>query len=229
MRSAPSSHADASHGQQIRMGHAEVHYREAHAVWEKLEKKFTNLRGMSFGWLVRLNSERINSKRFIRLTKKAERYGLPALFSPLTVPQLAMLQERSAINLKMASDALRLYVVINVSIPVALFVLVNQLAPTFFARLFGTIEPISILFIAISFIATLMITTWYAYAGVHQARDLNYLLVNELASARLIERSQARDDRNGYEPDPDDPDTDDFGAADNEIDPGLIDGTGSLT
>lgn len=187
---------------------AETEHAEAMAVWDQLEKLFSNFRGMSFGWIIRFNSERINAKRFRRLARKGQSYGLPALLSGLSFRQLVMLQERSAINLKMASDALRLYIVVNVSAPAGTLLISNQLAPSFFPRLLGLIEPIMVLGMVIGFILTLILTTWYAYAGVHQARDLSYLLASEVASARLIERAHAVGPLLEDDADPDDPDAD---------------------
>ena len=156
-------------------------------VWTELERLFSNARGMSLSpvWFSGVG-ERMGGKRLVRLEQRRIAILLDKAIEPLTLSQVIYLKERSAINLRMASDAMRLFLVANVSVPLGLIIVLNALAPTFISRLLVSI-PSTPMFVAfLTVIILLVCTAWYAYAGLHQARDLYHLLSDAVARRRLF-------------------------------------------
>lgn len=94
---------------------------------------------------------------------------------------IAPLLVRSEVNLEQALSAFRLTLVVNISIPLGLVVLINQLAPGAIANLFVETPAVAVLGPLAVMLALLITAMWYAYAGALAARDLNHLLRLRLA------------------------------------------------
>ncbi len=126
-------------------------------------------------------SSRSGPLRVARLEACRPAKRLRAILSDLGPADIERLLVRSEVNLEQAISAFRLTLVANISIPVGLVVLINQLAPGAIGNLIAQTPALAILLPLSLTLALLITVMWYAYAGALAARDLNHLLRLRLA------------------------------------------------
>lgn len=153
-------------------------------AWTEIAQAFSNRAFMKYNptWLWGI-SARSGPRRIARLEGSRSAIHLQKILADLGNAEIASLLVRSEVNLEQALSAFRLTLVVNISIPLGLMVLINQLAPGAIGNLLAEtpVEAILVpLFLALGLLITSM---WYAYAGALAARDLNHLLRLRLADA----------------------------------------------
>ncbi|MFN7054519.1 hypothetical protein [Hyphomonas sp.] len=157
----------------------------ADALWPAIAKAFSNGAFMTFnpGWLgVSGVSSRAGPDRMARLTGSRPARRLAAIVSDLSGRDLTHLLVRSEINLEQALAALRMTLIANISIPLGLFLLANQLAQGSLVAIIADAPVLAILIPFAMAFSLLGAAMWYAYGGVVAARDLNHLLRLHLAA-----------------------------------------------
>ena len=152
------------------------------SAWRAAEKVFANRRAMRpsaahFYGLV----ERTHPNRMGKLLNAQKARAVSDIFQKLDDRQLGQFRTMAFVNLEQATSAMRLNVIGNISIPVGFLVLVNQLLPNRLGLFISEIGAEALLFICSVVLALLVVTMWYAYAGVLQARDLYHLTLIETA------------------------------------------------
>lgn len=157
-------------------------------VWTEAAKLYANQRGMKLSRAAWAGlPERLLPDRLAKLTGKQSAKRVSHLLSLLSDSDLRLFHTRAAINVEQAVAAIRLFLIFNISGPVGLVVLITALVPggtldAFFSspgRLLGGLVGVAI---AVPFLTWMI---WFAFAGVHQARDLYHLATLEMAKRGL--------------------------------------------
>lgn len=156
----------------------------AETLWPEIARAFSNRAFMraSPSWLSGL-ADRAGASRLQRLQATRPAKALKRLISGLDPVQLQRLLVYSEVNQEQATSALRLTLIANISIPVGLLVLFNQVLPGSIQAFVATLPEIAIVAPLVAVISLLVGVLWFAYAGVDAARDLNHLLRLKLADA----------------------------------------------
>ena len=159
------------------------------AVWDEATALYANRRGMraSGAWAVGM-SARAHGGRLAQMRARPAAKRVRHLLEGLSNRDLRVFHARAAINQEQAVAATRLTVLANVSVPLALVLLVGELAPGIWDWVFRNEEPSIVVMSLAGLIGGLTAVgavIWYAYAGVHQARDLYHLATLEMARRGL--------------------------------------------
>lgn len=106
-------------------------------AWDSLADQFRNFRGVSprWSWLKNGLSERADRRRVRLLETGREGRGFQSIVKNCTLHEVQYLLCRSQVNLEQAQAAARVIVVLNVTIIIGFFVLVNQFFPGFLAAI----------------------------------------------------------------------------------------------
>lgn len=160
------------------------------AAWERATKIFANAKAMRprMSWLTGVGMD-TTANRLQRLLSQPRTAELHAALGALDELALRRFLHRTEINLERAAAAMRLNLVVNISVPVGALVIVNQLFPqavTNFVVDYG-MDAIIIASTAVLFL--LLLSIWYSYCSVTQARDLAHL--TRLYAARQFDAASA--------------------------------------
>lgn len=158
------------------------------AAWAEGSALFANRRGMKLSGLMFAGlPERLLPNRFAKLVGHPRAKRAAHLLGLLSDRDLRIFQARAAIGLEQVVAAMRLFLVFNVSGPVGLVLLIGALLPedvvtAYLAQPGALLGGFVAAAVALPLYAWLI---WYAFAGVHQARDLYHLATIEMAKRGL--------------------------------------------
>ena len=156
-------------------------------VWGEATTLYANKRALrlSRSWFTKGMAERAGGDRLSVMRRRPGAKRVAHLLEGLSDPDLRVFHARAAINLEQAVAATRLTVLYNISVPLGVVLLVNELAPNLVALVFADSGP-AVTGAAWSGLLALLglvfLAIWFCFAGVHQARDLYHLAT--LAMAR---------------------------------------------
>lgn len=155
---------------------------KAASLWPEIAKAFPNRAFMriSPSWFSGL-APRVTSSRLERLQSTPPALKLRELTAGLDAARMRQLLAYSEVNLDQAVAALRLTLIVNISVPVGFLVLFNQFLPGRIQDFIGTMPSMAVLVPLALMLSVLVGILWFAYAGVDAARDLNHLLRLRLA------------------------------------------------
>lgn len=160
-------------------------------VWKEAARLYANRSGMRVrrSWLSGVG-ERVGFDRLGTVTRRPVAKRVNERLGGLSDADMRVFHAYATVNLEQASGALRLSLIVNVSLPVGLILLLNALLPDGLAGLHvvRTASDAGWLYWTISLsllLAVVAALVWYCYAGVHQARDLYHLSSIELARRGL--------------------------------------------
>lgn len=170
-------------------------------AWGEASILYANRRGMRIGrhWGYGV-SERLFPDRFDRLVGRAGAKRVSHLLCLLSDADLRVFQTRAAISHEQAVAGARMTLILNVSGPIGFVVLLTNLLPGGAEAAFAGEPEILVGFLvgAVVAAAILLFLVWYAFAGVHQARDLYHLATLEMAK-RGIASTMGGGDQNPTE------------------------------
>ncbi|MFN7164407.1 MAG: hypothetical protein ACK4P2_06260 [Hyphomonas sp.] len=165
------------------------------ALWHKIAPIFSNRAFMrsNASWFSGLAS-RSGADRMTKLTRSRPAQRLKPLIAGLDRRRLGCLLVRSEINHDQAMSALRLTLVVNISVPVGALVLMNQFLPGSVETFLRDLPPLAVIAPLAMMLLLLIGVIWFAYAGVFAARDLNHLLRISHADAASTAPEEEGDD-----------------------------------
>jgi hypothetical protein len=154
------------------------------AVWREATQLYANAKGMRprRSWWFGL-SERAGGDRLSKVTERPAARRLAGRLAQLSDVDARLFETRAALNLDQALAAMRVTLVMNLTLPVATVLFVNGLLPGGITGFFGLDEgDVALLGVAIG-LAALSIggLLWYVFAGLQQARDLHHLALLDAA------------------------------------------------
>lgn len=155
--------------------------------WQSLHDIFAKARGNKvMGWSSGM-SPRLHRNRLSRLLGSARARSISDFLKLRSDNRVKALRTYAAINMEQASSALRLTVIINVSIPIIFLTIFNQVFPGALNELFTGPDKFireSLWFVAFIFalsFSALIIILAYGTARLSEARDIRHLI--DLAAA----------------------------------------------
>ena len=154
--------------------------------WAPLADIFTNRSAVRprQSWFKTGVSERLGQDRLERLLRSREAVRFDAAVAGLSDKELLTLLGMARVNLEQAQAAARVTIFLNVTIFIAAFVLVNQLAPGWISQVWASADPGLRVVIAVGALAIVGVSitvSAYSWGGVAAARDLKHLLEIRLA------------------------------------------------
>ncbi|GJL92016.1 hypothetical protein [Hyphococcus sp.] len=146
------------------------------AAWERATKLFANSRAMRprLSWLSAVSID-TTANRIQQLLTQRRTIAFHNILAVLDDAAFGSFLQRAEINLERAAAAMRLNLVINISAPVGALVIVNQLFPNFVPNLVEQYGIDAVIVASTSVLFLLLLSMWYCYSGVAQARDLAHL------------------------------------------------------
>lgn len=169
--------------------------------WSKATRLFSNASGMRprLSWLTGLSID-TRANRLQRLLKQNRAAALGDILAELNERDIRRFHHYADVNLERAAAAMRLNLVVNISAPIGALVIVNQLFPQLIPYFVDEYGMDAIIAGALGALSLLLLSIWYCYAGVSQARDLKHL--SDLYRADRDSRRRRRDEFNDDPLDP---------------------------
>ena len=149
--------------------------RRCFTVWDAVRPKPHWNRGFS---------ERMGPDRLAKLVEGGAARKAARVLDGLDARELRRLRVAADVNLEQAQAAARITILINITIVVASFVLLNQLFPGFLMRMWDRADPAWRGGIVAGFVVFPLVCIWvgsYGYAVVASARDLKHVVELHLA------------------------------------------------
>ncbi|WP_428409725.1 hypothetical protein [Hyphococcus sp.] len=145
-------------------------------AWEQATKLFATPKAMRprLSWLSGVSVD-TGADRIQRLLRQSRKRVLYDLLNGLEGAALRCFLQRTEINLERAAAALRLNLVVNISVPVGALVLLNQLFPAVVANFVDDYGMGAFINFVICLLILVLLSIWYSYCAVTQARDLAHL------------------------------------------------------
>lgn len=146
------------------------------SAWERATELFANSKAMRprLSWLTGVSMD-ITADRIQRLLRQPRTAALYKALDVLDVVGLQRFLQCAEINLERAAAAMRLNLVVNISVPVGALVIVNQLFPQVVSNFVADYGTDAVIAGSISILFLLLLSIWYSYCCVTQARDLAHL------------------------------------------------------
>lgn len=162
-------------------------------AWELATGLFANIKAMRprLGWLTGVSMD-TGADRIQRLLRQPRAAALRNILEKLDEDSLRRFLQRTEINLERAAAAMRLNLVVNISVPVGVVVLFNQLFPALVASFVDDYGIGAFINFVICLLLLVMLSIWYSYCCVTQARDLAHL--TRLYCGRRFDRADAQHD-----------------------------------
>jgi hypothetical protein len=132
------------------------------------------------------------ANRIERLLGHQRAAALHDVLNKLDAGALRRFLQRTEINLERAAAALRLNLVVNISVPIGALVIVNQLFPTSVSNFVAEYGMDAVIATAAGVLFLLLFSIWYSYCCVTQARDLAHL--TRLYAVRQVDAPGAHND-----------------------------------
>lgn len=145
-------------------------------AWERATKLFANAKAMRprTSWLTGVGMD-TSANRLQRLLRQPRTRELHDALNKLDAVALRRFLQRAEINLERAAAAMRLNLVVNISVPVGALVIVNQLFPQAVTNFVADYGMDAIIMASAAVLFLLLLSIWYSYCAVTQARDLAHL------------------------------------------------------
>lgn len=145
-------------------------------AWTSATRLFATSKAMRprLSWVTGVSVDTA-SDRIQRLLGEPRAQALRKILAALDAGALRRFLERAEINLDRAAAAMRLNLIVNISAPVGALVIVNQLFPQAVATFVAEYGMESIVVGSACVLFLLLLSIWYSYCCVTQARDLAHL------------------------------------------------------
>lgn len=145
-------------------------------AWERATKLFANAKALRprMSWLTGVSMD-TGADRLQCLLRQSRTSLLHDILDELDDAALSHFVQRTEINLERAAAALRLNLVVNISAPVGALVIVNQLFPEFVSDFVADYGMDAVTMASFSVVSLVLLSIWYSYCCVTQARDLAHL------------------------------------------------------
>ena len=145
-------------------------------TWGRATKLFANSKALRprMSWMTGVSID-TGADRIQRLLREPRTATFHNILDVLDAAALRSFLQRTEINLERAAAALRLNLVVNISGPVGALVIVNQLFPQVISGFVADYGMDAVIVGSISIVLLVLLSIWYSYCAVTQARDLAHL------------------------------------------------------